>query len=68
MTSAPAGAVDVEVRQQRAEHEQGDPVQKQDDQATDGESPEPGHDASVARMRVIEPHPMRVTTPHPSAA
>jgi hypothetical protein len=60
--------VDVEVRQQRAQHDEGDPVKGEDDQATDGEAPEPGHDASVTRVRVIQPHPMRVTTPHPSGA
>jgi uncharacterized membrane protein HdeD (DUF308 family) len=38
------------------------------DQATDGKSPEPRQDASVARVRLIQPHPMRVTTRHPSAA
>ena len=58
----------VEVRQQRPEHEQGAPVQKQDHHATDGESPEPRHGASLARVRVTEPHTMRVTTPHPSGA
>ena len=57
VTSAPAGAVDVEVRQQRAEHEQGAPVQEQDHQAADGESPEPGHGASLARARVIAASP-----------
>ena len=61
-------AVDAEVRQQRAEHEQRAPVQSEDHQAADGESPEPGHGASLARVRVIQPHPMRVTTPHPSGA
>jgi hypothetical protein len=60
--------VHVEVRQQRTEDEEGGPVQKQDHQAADGESPEPGHGASLARVRVTEPHPMRVTTPHPSGA
>ena len=64
----PGGAVDVEVRKHRAEQEQRAPVQKQHDQAADGESPEPGHAASVTRVRVIQPHPLRVTTPHPSGA
>ena len=50
--SAAGGAVEVEARQQRAEQEQGAPVQEQDEQAADHESPEPRHGASLARMRV----------------
>ena len=64
----PGRAVDVEVRQQRAKDDQGGPVQGQDDQAADGESPVPGHAPSVTRVRVTQPHPLRVTTAHPSGA
>jgi hypothetical protein len=60
--------VHVETQQQRAEQEQGAPVQEQDRQAADGEAPEPRHRPSLARVRVTEPHPMRVTTSHPIAA
>ena len=60
--------MDVEVRKHRSQQEQRAPVQKQDHQAPNGESPEPGHRARLTRVRVIQPHPLRVTTPHPSGA
>jgi hypothetical protein len=60
--------VDIEVREQRAQHEEGGPVEGEDDQATDGQPPQAAHGLSVARTRVTLPHPLRVTTSHPSAA
>ena len=46
VTNAPAGAVDVEARQQRAQHEQGAPVQKRGP---------PGHGWRVSGARARAP-------------
>jgi len=60
--------MDIEVRQQRAHDDERGPVQGEHDQATEGQSPQVAHGLSVARTRVTLPHPLRVTTSHPSAA
>ena len=57
VTSAPAGPWTSKSGSSAPSSEQGGPVQKQDHQAADGESPEPGHGDSLARVRVIQPHP-----------
>ena len=51
VTSAPAGPWTLKSGQQRAQQEQRGPVEREDHQAADGESPEPGHGGTASRAR-----------------